>query len=272
MSKRKPVIGITGPVRGGTSAWWFTALAVWMQGGRPIRIYPGKPRDEVKLDGLILGGGADINPKRYGALLEQGSSEKPSPRGLRGWIIRFVSILFYPLVFLLRNLFSTKNVKTDTARDELEFALLDRACSRGIPVLGICRGAQLINVKFGGTLHQDISGFYTEVPKPHTIWPRKTIEVHDNTLLGTITNTTRVLVNALHNQAVDRLGDDLRMAATESNGVVQAIEHTRYPYMLGVQWHPEYMPQVPLQRKIFDGLVCEARKRKGASATEAPTA
>lgn len=262
MSSSKPTIGVTGPVKGGTPAWWFTAFAVWLQGGRAVRIHPGRPRKEVVLDGLIIGGGADINPERYGALLEQPAEEKSGPAGRRRWVTRLISLLFYPLVFLIRYLFSAKDPRPQGARDELETELLEEACERKIPVLGICRGAQLINVKFGGTLHQDISGFYTEVPKPHTIWPRKTVDILPGTGLRQVTGTSRALVNALHNQAVDRLGEELQVTATEESGIIQGVEHPGYPFLLGVQWHPEYMPQIPLQRKIFEALVSEARRAR----------
>lgn len=268
MSKKKPVIGITGPEKGGTSAWWFTALAVWLQGGRPVRIHPRKKPENLALDGLILGGGADINPERYGELLDENSSAQPKPEGMRAWFIRGISLLLYPILFLIRNIFSAKSSassRMDAARDELEFALLEDACREGIPVLGICRGAQLINVKFGGTLYQDISGFYSEVPKVQTVWPRKSVAINESSILFAAMRTRRAPVNALHNQAVHTLGDHIEVSAREESGIIQGIEHPDFKYLLGVQWHPEYMPQVLVQRRIFQELVREAGNKKTQS-------
>lgn len=259
MSRNKPIIAITGPVRGGLAAWWFTALAVRMQGGQPVRVHPQKPRHDITPDGLILGGGADISPERYGELLEEESNKQPKAKGLRAWAIRFISFLFYPLLFLLRNTMSARATGTDEARDELELKMLNEACERNIPVLGICRGSQLINVNFGGTLFQDISGFYTEVPKVHTVWPRKTVAIDRESTLFDIVGTGQVQVNALHNQAVDSLGSHIEVSAREKTGIVQAIEHTGFDYLIGVQWHPEYMPQVENQRALFKQLVKRAR-------------
>jgi putative glutamine amidotransferase len=258
MNNSKPLIGVTGPEKGGTSAWIFTAIAVWLQGGKPVRIHPSKRVEAARLDGLILGGGADINPQRYGELLEQTPENQPKPKGLRSWVIKIISILLYPVLFLLRNIFSTKSPDSGTARDGLEFKLLDDACKRQIPVLGICRGAQLINVQFGGTLHQDIEGFYTEIPKVHTIWPREMVSIQQGSALHKMTGSGDAWVNALHHQAVDNLGEPLKVTARDRANIIQAIEHPGYPYLIGVQWHPEYLPQIIEQRNIFKALVKRA--------------
>lgn len=261
MSKQSPIIGITGPDRGGTAAWWFTRLAVWLQGGKPIRIRPSNPHNGIKLDGLILGGGADINPERYGQTLSEGlpGGKRPKPSGLRQWLIRIFSYLFYPFLFLIRKIFSTKSPTLDKARDQLEIKMLNDALNRDIPILGICRGAQLINVHFGGTLHQDIDTFYREVPRVNTIWPEKEVAIKKGSRLETILKCSQTWVNALHHQAVDSLGNPLVISARENTGIVQAIEHPTKPFLIGVQWHPEYMPQVPRQRAIFKVFIETAK-------------
>lgn len=262
MNNRKPVIGITGPDNGGTSAWWFTRFAIWLHGGKAVRICPSKPYDGAELDGLILGGGADINPERYGqSLLEDlPGKHRPKPSGMSQWFLRIISFLFYPILFLIRKLFSTKSPVRDNERDEIEFELLEHALKRDIPVLGICRGSQLINVHFGGNLHQDIDTFYREIPKVNTIWPEKKVEIKKGSKLEAMLDASKVWVNALHHQAVDTVGESLNIVAREDTGIAQAIEHPAYPFLIGVQWHPEYMPQIPRQRAIFKALVGRAKE------------
>lgn len=264
MSSNRPIIGITGPDNGGTSAWWFTRLAVWLQGGKAIRICPSRPYKGEGLDGLILGGGADINPERYGqSLLEDlPGKNRPKPSGVRQWLVRAISFLFYPFLFLLRKLFSTKSPTLDKERDEIEFGLLESALEKGIPVLGICRGSQLINIHFKGSLHQDIATFYREIPKVNTIWPEKKIKIKKGSRLESILDASKIWVNALHHQAVDTVGDSLDIVAKEETGIAQAIEHPGYPFLIGVQWHPEYMPQIPRQRAIFQALVERAKEAR----------
>ena len=264
MSKKKPLIAVTGPDKGGTAAWWFTRLAVWFQGGRAVRITPSRPHRGIDLDGLILGGGADINPERYGqSLLDELSGKKrPAPSGSRQWFFRIISILIFPILFLIRKLFSTKSPTLDEARDEIELELLKYALEKGIPILGICRGAQLINVHFGGNLHQDIDTFYREVPKVQTIWPEKKVEIKSGSKLEGVLKSSRLWVNALHHQAVDSIGESLEIVAKEDTGIAQAIENPQHPFLIGVQWHPEYMPQIPRQRALFKALVENAARIK----------
>lgn len=263
MSNQRPTIGITGPDNGGTSAWCFSRFAVWIQGGKAVRIRPSNPSKDIELDGLILGGGADINPQRYGQQITDDLKGKyrPKPKGVRQWLFRVISFFFYPFLFLLRKLFSTKSPTFDKERDTLEFEMLQQALEKGIPVLGICRGAQLINIHFKGNLHQNIDTFYTEIPKVNTVWPKKKISIQNGSKLKSIINASKVWVNALHHQAVDTVGESLNIVAREETGIAQAIEHPGYPYLIGVQWHPEYMPQIPRQRAIFKELVKMAREQ-----------
>lgn len=268
MNSTKPNIGVTGPDKGGISAWWFTKLAVWLQGGRAIRIRPSKLNVE-KLDGLILGGGADLNPGRYGKSGNFSfSNEAPNPKGVRGWLRRIFSFVLYPLLFVMRKLFATKTPGVDPERDELEFSLLEEAIQQNIPVLGICRGAQLINVHFGGDLHPDIGNFYTEIPQMHTVWPKKKVKLLHHSLLAKIIQAEYIWVNALHHQAVDQPGKNINVVAVEENMLPQAIEHENHPYLIGVQWHPEYMPQIPRQRALFKALVDQAAQSESMRLAE----
>lgn len=257
MSKGRPHIGVTGPDAGGTAAWWFTKWAVFLQGGKAVRIQPGNDEPKEELHGLIIGGGADINPRYYGGE-ESPKNTPPKKKGFRNVIYTLLNILFFPLIYVIRTLFATPTPAGAKRRDEMEFALLQQAIDKGWPVLGICRGSQLINVHFGGTLHNDIANFYTEVPYMHTIWPKKKVSLAEGTTLSKILSFEQIWVNAMHHQAVDKRGDNICVAAKESNGIIQAIEHQGMPFMIGVQWHPEYLPQIPGQRRIFRALVDQA--------------
>lgn len=256
MSKR-PNIGVTGPDKGGTAAWWFSRFALLVHGARAIRIRPKDGIPEEDIHGLIIGGGADINPKWYGGSeIKDLFSKDQKVSGIRQFFYRLATIFFFPFIYLIRKLFSTSApTGIDNKRDDLEFDLLAKALDKGVPVLGICRGAQLLNIHFGGTLHRDISNYYSEIPRVTSVWPKKKIQVEEGSKLFKILDFSRVWVNAMHHQAVNEIGNDLKVVAREESGVIQAIEHRGDQFVVGVQWHPEYMPQIPPQRRIFKALV-----------------
>ena len=145
------------------------------------------------LDGLVLQGGADVSPSSYG--------QQPLRPEWSG----------------------------DLVRDRYEIELLEGFLAQGKPILGICRGEQLINVYFGGTLLQGLAGLYIEDPEIRTILPRKRIVVEPGSCLAGVLGPRPVRVNALHRQAIDRLGHGMRVAARDRNGIVQAIEHESLP-------------------------------------------
>ncbi|MFP4683877.1 MAG: gamma-glutamyl-gamma-aminobutyrate hydrolase family protein [Ectothiorhodospira sp.] len=253
----RPRIGVTGPDRGGLAAWIMTARAIRRAGGRPVRITPARRPPRGRLDGLVIGGGADVDPGLYGqdplALMREiDASEAATGQRLLGF-------LPYPLLWLLRRLLRTKHHGGDQKRDHREKTRIRRAMAEDLPMLGICRGMQLLNVVHGGTLHQDLEGFYRETPQVRSILPRKTVTLAPNTRLSTLIGPTPLAVNALHHQAVARLGRGLRAVAREPSGLVQAIEGTGPGFVLGVQWHPEYLPQKARHQRFFRGLVRAAR-------------
>ena len=108
----------------------------------------------------------------------------------------------------------------------------------------------------GGSIHQDIGDFYVESPQVRSVLPLKFIRIEPNSRLFAAFQSTRAPVNSLHNQSAKTLGEDLVVTATEDNGVVQGLEH-RHPemFILGVQWHPEYLPQVSSQRRLFSNFI-----------------
>ncbi|MGC9419050.1 MAG: gamma-glutamyl-gamma-aminobutyrate hydrolase family protein [Rhodovulum sp.] len=218
----RPTIAVTTSRRSGWRIFPLVALNVWLAGGQAVRWGAGRPADLGAVDGLIIGGGDDISPDLYG-----------------GQIVT--------------------SARLDPARDALERQLVEAAIARSIPVLGICRGAQMINVALGGTLHQDAYGTYTASDRVWTILPKKAVQVCEGTRLAEITGTAPMRVNALHSQAVDRLAQNLVVAARDRGGMVQAIERARDPFALGVQWHPEHLFYARRQRALFTALVAAAR-------------
>ncbi|NVO26151.1 gamma-glutamyl-gamma-aminobutyrate hydrolase family protein [Donghicola sp. C2-DW-16] len=218
----RPVIAVTTSNRSGWRIFPLVALNVWFAGGKAVRWGAGRPADLDAVDGVIIGGGDDISPDIYG-----------------GQIVA--------------------SARLDPERDALERGLVEATHDRGMPVLGICRGSQMINVARGGTLHQDAYGVYRSSRKIRTILPRKEIWIDDNTRLSRIAGLQPMTVNSLHTQAVDRLGRGLRVAARDTGGMIQAIESVREPFALGVQWHPEHLIYARRQRRIFRSLVMAAR-------------
>lgn len=167
-------------------------------------------RDYAKhLDGLLLQGGADVSPQSYA---EQATSPE--------W-------------------------PGDRVRDMYELELLHEFIESGKPVLGVCRGCQLINVAFGGTLYQDIA---TEVPtagahvNEHYDQHRHGIHFPDgSTLANMFPGRREAIVNSIHHQAVKTLGRDLNIeAVSASDGIIEAVRYRRAPFVMGVQWHPEF--------------------------------
>jgi putative glutamine amidotransferase len=205
---------VTGSYKKSRTAWLFLRLILSFYKFKPIFVHE-KSGLPKSFDALIISGGIDICPKTYG-------EKTPFPCNL--------------------------------ARDEMELALLDFAVQKDLPVLGICRGMQLINVYFGGTLHPDINDLDLNRPHPNSPFPVNTIEILPLTKLRAILQTSSIKANALHHQAIKTLGADLRINAKDNNNIIQGIEHSD-KFLIGVQWHPEYLPYSSLHRRLFKSFL-----------------
>ena len=202
--------------------------AVTRAGGLPFILPTLDPTDAelalLSLDGLLLTGGGDVEPGCYGA----------AP--------------------------AAEVYGVEPERDAYEIALVKAAARAGVPLLGICRGVQLLNVALGGTLIQhlpEITG------APHYVRDRwgeavHSVEIAPDSLLAAVTGLEVLGVNSLHHQAVDGLGAGLRMVAYAPDGVGEAIEGTDGARLLGVQWHPELLPGSAAHEALFGWLVTEA--------------
>ncbi len=219
-------IGITAPVS--RDQWAYRALhfAVWLCGGQPVKITTGMSWQATKVHGLIIGGGDDIFPPFY----DQKAITK---------------------------------AQYDKDRDEMEMYWSRKARHCDIPVLAICRGAQIMNVAAGGDLYQSLTDHFEDAEYPTSNWRRavfrKPIHINPGSLLAKILGVTKIHVNSIHTQAIAGLGKALKITAQEPNGIVQAIEDPSKPFCLGVQFHPEFLIYRRPFRQMFTALVQAAR-------------
>ena len=221
---QRPRIGVTGAARRWSPSWWCTRLAVFLAGGRALRISVRAPEPDEALDALVIGGGDDIGVEHYGGDIR-------------------------------------KQVKVDADRDRLEIDWIRRAMARGSPLLGICRGAQLINVVLGGSLHQDIRTLRKLTYNRPGLLPTKQVILEPSSAFARICGKPRLRVNSLHHQAIRDPAHGLSIVGRDLDGIVQAVESDRDRSIMGVQWHPEYLFYLPAQLAIFRWLVGTARGR-----------
>ncbi len=185
-----------------------------------------------RIAGLLLIGGRDISPARYGASA-------------------------HPLT-----------VPLPAMREEFDLRLVRTALDRGLPVMAICLGCQLLNIALGGTLHQDIASAFPESPLQHTKRIGVSLTSHyvrivKGTQLFRIIGREKIETNSSHHQSINQLGDGLVASAFAEDGIIEAVESTRYPFALGVQWHPEYLADQEDHPKLFKALVEAARLHLG---------
>jgi putative glutamine amidotransferase len=227
----KPRIGITrsGSAERISSSYQSYHERIREAGGEPVDLYPALavPSSEIiaGLDGLLLSGGADVEPSRYG--------EPAAP----------------------------ETGPVDEARDALELALLAEALDRDLPVLAICRGQQVLNVGLGGRLVQHIPGdAHRAYMEPDTRAGESRwhdVVVEEGSALAGMIGAGRIRTNSRHHQAVpeDALGRDLVITARADDGVVEGIEAPGRRWVVAVQWHPERDEVAESFRPLFRSFV-----------------
>lgn len=240
----RPVIGLTTYLQQAQTGVWDVRASflpdAYLHGvtcaGGIATLLPPQPVDVgiaarvlTGIDGLVITGGRDIDPAAYG--------HRPHPA----------------------------TDAPDTCRDEWEFALLAEALRRRMPVLGICRGAQVLNVALGGTLHQHLPDHigHTGHQQGNAIFSTSTVHTVAHTRLAGLIGETAA-VACYHHQGIDRLGEHLVISARDGDGVVEAAEMTGVDFVVAVQWHPEESLD---DLRLFGGLIEAAVAHSAERAT-----
>ncbi|MGW5473160.1 gamma-glutamyl-gamma-aminobutyrate hydrolase family protein [Streptomyces chartreusis] len=234
----RPLIAVPARFSATTSALRYAAEvnaralieAVWRAGGEPAGIHPADPEDAdvaerlARFDGVLLPGGGDLAPHRYGAADTHAAV-----------------------------------YDVDDLQDTFDLEVARRALDLGIPLLAICRGLQTLNVALGGTLEQDMGG--PEREHRHLVHP---VAVERGTLLERALGAEKAEASCYHHQRVDRLGSGLTVTARAADGTVEGLELPgAQGWFTAVQWHPEdTADRDPAQQSLFDALVGAARERR----------
>ena len=196
--------------------------AIEMTGAEVVPVMHDTPLDTlyplvISLDAMIFSGGCDIAPVHYGQIR------------------------------------APECGRIDPRRDQIELALADLVLGRNIPVLGICRGIQLLNVALGGTLKQDIPGHRVSESSDDPVWHE--VRIDPASRLAQIAGTDHARVNSYHHQAVDRLADGLVATAWAEDGTIEAMEMPGERFFVGLQWHPEKsLHEDDFSKAIFKAL------------------
>ena len=235
----RPLIAVTGRRAAQVAILRFSATlaaeaiceSVWAAGGEPVILHPpaADPLAEIPhrleaFDGVLLPGGADLEPGRYGAQPAQETTD------------------------------------TVAFQDDFDLGVTTALLDTDIPVLAICRGLQVLNVALGGTLHQHLPDLITSDehrPSP-AVFGRTEVKVEPDSLTARLLGD-RSSVHCYHHQALDVVADRLRVTARAGDGTVEAAEVEDTAFALGVQWHPEENPD---DLRLFTALVAEASRRR----------
>ena len=242
----KPLIGICPSIKPrqkrGDAYFLFTSYAdmVANGGGLPVILPLAATLEEARelvgrVDGVLLTGGADLDPARYGQ-----SVRRPELLGA-------------------------------PRRSESDCYFARAAQERGTPTLGVCLGIQVMNVEFGGSLLQHIpedlpGALEHEEEDEENDNPEHPVKIEAGTILARVLGGSpaavsgcETVVNSFHHQSVDRVAPGFRVAARSGDGVVEAIERSDHPFYVGVQWHPERMPESPTTRRLVGAFLDAAR-------------
>jgi putative glutamine amidotransferase len=200
-------------------------------GGLPIGLFNTMTPEVAseyldRVDGLVLTGGPDVESRLFGQPPHRKSS-RPSP-----------------------------------TRDRFELTIVEEALKRRLPIFCICRGHQVLNIALGGDLYQDIKLMERETIRHKQISPSvdadHTVTLADDSLLYELLNTKKINVNSSHHQTLRNLGRGLKITATSSDGVIEAIELADYPFLLSVQWHPERILQRSHSKALWAAFIAAA--------------
>jgi len=216
----------------------FYVKSINKAGGIPLLVPVGTRKEQIgalssRVDAFLLSGGGDIDPNEY-----KGKAH-------------------------------SKVDGVDPDRDDMEFEIINIARKHSIPLLGICRGCQVMNVALGGTLFTDIADQYqTDIQHSNTDFNKiiHTNTIQKGTKLSTIISSSTIHVNSLHHQGIEHTGSGLIVNALASDGFIEGIELAENGYFQGVQWHPEALPEETAAQELFKSFIRAAnefRKENG---------
>ena len=224
----RPVIAFTSSQFQSVFVKLAIKLAILLAGGKPLCIIPRDIEQLPDFDGLLLGGGVDIHPQHYHGTI------KP-------------------------------NYRYDVERDTIELQLLEHAFKLDKPILGICRGCQMLNIFQDGTLYADIKKMdhVTQYPS-HLfgyIFFRKSINIVQDSQLYQCIGSQQIKVNSIHQQCINLIGNGFKVTALEDNKIIQCIEYPKLSFVMGVQFHPEFLIFKKPFLNIFKQLIKKARSQ-----------
>lgn len=227
----KPIIGITPDYRYELQKYTISQQyveAVKKAGGYAVAIFDDSDFANC-FDGILLTGGGDVNPLLFG--------EEPI----------------------------VENGTISPLRDNIEFQLCRWAMTKKIPLLGICRGMQIMALCCGGSIYQDI---YTQtntnikhIQQAPRFQGTHTVDIAQGSILYDIAKQKSCIVNTFHHQSVKQAGEHFFVSAKSRDGLIEAIEHKTLPFAVGVQWHPEAMVYDEIQQKLFQTFVEKTRRK-----------
>ncbi len=227
----RPIIGITGNYSYEDDFFWLKnhyVASINKAGGTSVILPPLEDEEVLNhyislCNGFLFSGGGDLDPNYWDEMPDRRLGE------------------INPL------------------RDSFEYKLLQKILGSSLPVLGICRGCQVLNVAMGGTLIQDINTKFSHMQKAPRDYPFHGIVIEENSKLAKILKSNSIRVNSFHHQAIKRLGKGLKISAAAPDGTIEAVESEEHSFVIGVQWHPECLSD-EYSYYLFRALVENSRR------------